>query len=198
MKTIVFDVETGGVLPSQPTIQLAALAIDDASWRELDAFQVKIRFDEADCDPEALRINHYDPAVWKREAVSPTDAAAQFATFVRPRSTIEMISKRTGQPYSVAKLAGYNALAFDLPRLRALFGDRFFPCSYHVRDVLQRVMFWFDENHGAKPANLKLGTVCEFFGIAIDGAHDALVDVRLTAALARRLREGVPSAGVVA
>ena len=36
---------------------------------------------------------------------------------------------------------------------------------------------------------IELGTVCEYFGIAVEGQHDALVDVRLTAALARRLRD---------
>jgi len=51
-------------------------------------------------------------------------------------------------------------------------------------------MWWFDEHSEAeRPKNLKLDTVCEYFSIMKPGAHDALVDVRLTAALARRLRQ---------
>jgi len=193
MTTIYFDLETGGIEPRHPSIQLAAIAVDDATGKELEAFERKLRFDEAAADPEALKMNHYDAEVWKRTAVEPALAASDFARWVKPHSCIEMVSKRTGASYSVAKLSGYNALTFDLPRLRALFGTQFFPCSYHVRDVLQRAMFWFDEHPDVKkPENLKLGTVCTYFGIPIDGAHEALADVRATAALAQKLREVAP------
>lgn len=192
MDTIYFDTETAGLTPAHPTIQLAAIAIDDASGLERSNFEVKIRFNEADADPEALAMNHWDRVVWAKSDVTPDNAARLFAEWVRPYCSIEMISKRTGNPYKVAKLAGYNALTFDLPRLKALFGTQFFPCSYHVRDVLQRAMFWFDENPTApRPENLKLGTVCAYFGIPVIDAHDALGDVRMTAALARVLRVGV-------
>jgi len=121
---------------------------------------------------------------------SPGETVAKFSRFLFPHLCIEMVSARTGRPYSVAKMAGYNALTFDWPRLKSLYGQTFLPCSYHVRDVLQRAMWWFDEHSEAeRPKNLKLGTVCEYFSIMKPGAHDALVDVRLTAALARRLRQ---------
>jgi DNA polymerase III epsilon subunit-like protein len=187
MKTIYFDFETGGLNPEHPSIQLAAVAIHDETGEELATFECKIAFDEGMADPEALRLNHYSKELWAN-AVTPAVVAARFSKFIDPHRTIEMISKRTGSGYSVAKLAGYNALTFDLPRLRQLYGPQFFPCSYHVRDVLQRAMWWFDEHpEVTRPANLKLGTVCEFFGIATDGAHEALTDVRLTVALARKL-----------
>lgn len=189
MKTVYFDFETGGVLETQPSIQLAAIVVDDATGNEIDSFERKIKFDPEACDPKALEINHYTAEAWK-DAKLPSRVASEFANFLHPHLCIEMISKRTGAPYYVAKGAGYNSLTFDWPRLKALFAPSFLPVSYHVRDVLQRAMWWFDE-HGdqPRPKDLKLGTVCEYFGIAIDGAHDALVDVRLTAALARRLAE---------
>ncbi len=188
-KTIVFDLETGGVEPRHPNIQLAAIVIDDATGGELGSFECKIKFNEADADPKALEINHYTPEAWA-DAVPSDLCVARFTKFIKPHSTIEMMSKRTNKPYYVAKLAGYNALTFDLPRLRQMYGEQFFPCSYMVRDVLQRAMFFFDENAdlGCKPDSLKLSKVCEYFGITVDGAHDALVDVRMTAALARKLR----------
>lgn len=190
-KTIYFDLETGGLEPCHPNIQLAAIVMDDSTGEEIASFEQKIKFSESEADPEALRVNHYSPVAWK-DAIAPAGAAQRFAAFIGPHRSIEMVSKRTGEPYSVGKLAGYNALTFDLPRLRRMFGAAFFPCSYHVRDILQRVMFWFDEHPNvSKPDSLKLGTVCEFFKISVDGAHDALVDVRMTAALARRLRTGV-------
>jgi DNA polymerase III epsilon subunit-like protein len=67
-----------------------------------------------------------------------------------------------------------------------MFGTSFFPFSYHVRDILQRAIFWCEEND-KRPENLKLSTMCAYFGIPTDGQHDALTDVRLCAALYRKL-----------
>lgn len=189
MFVVYFDLETGGVEPRHPTIQLAAIAVaSDGS--EAGAFECKIAFNPADADPEALRINHYDAAAWVG-ALSPQVAAAKFASWLRPFQSVELISKRTGRPYSVARLAGYNALTFDLPRLKAMFGASFFPCEYLVRDVLQRALFYFDESPGTpKPENFKLSTVAAYFGIEAEGAHNALDDARTSAALYARLRDG--------
>jgi DNA polymerase III epsilon subunit-like protein len=49
-------------------------------------------------------------------------------------------------------------------------------------------MWYFDER-GVTPSDYKLETLCKYFGITTEGAHDALTDVRMCAALARRLRE---------
>lgn len=185
-ETVYFDFETGGVL-DEPSIQLAAIAVD-REWKELDSFEQKIKFDPEACNPDALTLNGYTPEAW-RDAIEPGAVAVEFARWLKPHSTVELVSQRTGRPYSVARLAGYNALTFDLPRLRALFGQRFFPCSYHVRDVLQRAMFWFDEHPdiAEKPKSLKLSELCEYFKIPSAGAHEALTDVRLTVELHKRL-----------
>jgi DNA polymerase III epsilon subunit-like protein len=184
-ETIFFDFETGGVLPEQPSIQLAAIAVRDETGEELGWFEQKIVFEASKCDPEALKLNGWQAENWVT-ALSPAAVALKFSAFIEPYKCVEMISKKSGRPYRVAKAAGYNALTFDWPRLRALFGTSFLPVSYHVRDVLQRVIFWFDE-HGSPPENFKLTTVCEHFGIETKGAHNALVDVRLTAALYRKM-----------
>lgn len=176
-------------MPHHPNIQLAAIAVEETNGVELASFECKLQFDEPAADPEALKMNHYSREAW-RGALAPHDAVRQLCEFARPHRCIQMTSKRTGEPYQVCRLAGYNALTFDLPRLRSMFDGQFFPFSYHVYDVLQRVLFWFDENPGPKPESLKLTTVCQWFGISIDGAHDALTDVRLTAALRQRLRSG--------
>lgn len=190
MTTIVFDFETGGILPEHPNIQLAAIAVDDDTGKELESFEQKIAFDPAKCDPEALKINGWKAENWT-EAVTPAIAAQKFSRFLENHKCVQMMSKRTGKPYMVCKGAGYNALTFDFPRLRAMFGEAFLPVSYHVRDVLQRVIFYFDEN-GNPPADFKLSTVCKHFGIETDGAHDALFDVRMTAALYQKIKPNYP------
>ena len=188
MYVVFFDLETGGVEPQHPVIQLAAVAIDDAG-AEKSSFETKLAFDESACDPEALKINHYDRAAWK-DALNTAQAVQLFSTWLRPYSSVSLVSKRTGRPYSVARLAGYNAVSFDLPRLRGLFGTAFFPCEYLCRDVLQRALFYFDEHPELpKPENFKLSTVYAYFKISVDGAHDALADARLSAGLSRVLQE---------
>lgn len=173
-------------MPEHPSIQLAAIAVDDETGKELSSFEQKIAFDPEKCDPEALKINGWTAENWK-DAVPTTMAASRFNRFLEAHKCVGMVSKRTGSPYMVAKGAGYNAVTFDWPRLKALFGEQFLPVSYHVRDVLQRVIFYFDEN-GNPPADFKLSTVCQHFGIETAGAHDALVDVRMTAALYQKLK----------
>ena len=192
MRFVFFDYETGGVLPTHPNIQLAAIAVDFDSCKELDTFERKIRFDEKSADPEALKMNHYSRELWEREAVGAVQAHAEFAAFLKRHADVQMITKRTGAPYQVARLAGYNAATFDGPRLKDHFSgcNAFLPAHPFVMDVLQWAA-WELQIRGARLENMKLGTVYQYFTgePAGDGAHDALHDVRSTIAVARCLRE---------
>lgn len=186
-----FDLETGGLTEAHPDIQLAAITVNESTGDEVGVFQHKIRFDEAAADPTALALNHYDRALWEREAMEPRTLVESFAEFLRPHRSIEMTSKRTGARYTVAKLIGHNSVSFDGPRLQRLFKAHgiFLPADPRFRCTVQRAMWWFDEHPTRKaPDNFKLGTLCEYFGIPTTGAHDALADVRMTIALARALR----------
>lgn len=184
-KFLIFaDLETGGVLPQHPTIQLGAIATEDG--REVAHFEQNIAFDVAACDPEALAMNHYSAEAWA-DAVTPTVAACRFSVWLRPYCDVPKVSK-AGKPYAVARLAGYNIVGFDGPRLRALFGTQFFPVEYLLRDVLQRVIWYFDET-GGTVENFKLTTVARYFGIPVDGAHGALADARICAAVLWAMRE---------
>ena len=81
MRVVYFELETGGVLEQHPIIQITAVAIDETTWRELGAIEMKLQFDPAKADPEALKMNHYDPAVWAAEAIpvgQATDALKSF------------------------------------------------------------------------------------------------------------------------
>jgi DNA polymerase III epsilon subunit-like protein len=198
MTTIYFDLETGGLELFHPVIQFAAVAID-GGFRELEAIETKIRFNEADCTAEALAINHYDPEVWAQCAVPMEAAVVRIAAFMRRHRCVPKVSK-TGTTYYVARLCGHNAAAFDGPRLRKMFSDLgvFFPGDLRIRDTLQRAFWWFDEAGTAPPDDIfKLGPLCEYFGIEIpagEAAHDALTDVRLSVRLAQAMgaREAVP------
>lgn len=188
---VVIDLETGGVEPEHPDIQLAALVMDDA--REGGSFHARIQFDEDACDPEALQINSYDRAVWKAEALPERIVVAQFARFLSPYRSIEKMSKRTGRPYTIAKLAGHNVQRFDGPRLRAMFErhGQFLPAdSYGALDTWQRALWWIHETGAAPLPSYKLPDLCAYFDIPVpkEGAHDARIDVALTAQLIKRMR----------
>lgn len=191
MRTVVFDIETGGLEPNRPIIQVAAIAVDDA-WRELAAFERKLRFDERDADPDALAVINYDRQAWLSAAVDPRDAARGFADFCRAHATVERISK-AGRPYKVAAMAGHNAVGFDIPRMRALLErfDIFWPAQWwYPLDTYQGVLWHFQRTGETPPADFKLPTLATHFGLSADGAHDALADARMAAGIARAILGG--------
>lgn len=86
--------------------------------------------------------------------------------------------------------AGYNINGFDLKiveRLSAKYknvnkegrSNLFFPRD--VIDVMNLIFYWFEGNNELK--NYKMDHLREYFGMAKDGAHDALKDVEDTAEL---------------
>lgn len=185
---IVFlDLETGGLdRERHPIIQIAAVAID-VDWRELEAWECKVLFREENAEPEALKLNSYDPEVWEDEGLHPRTACSQLSDFLRRYSTVPMVS-RAGSPYTVAQLAGHNLAGFDLPFLQSWYGrlDQFMPASYRGLDTLQLAMWSWAADPTDTPANYKLETLADHFGIDHE-AHDALADVRVCVEVAKRL-----------
>lgn len=191
---VYFDIETGGLEPHHPDIQLAAIAVDensDARWAELETFEMKLEFDVSAADPKALELNHWTAEGWD-QAESPIRVVSRFTDFLDRHKSLEMVN-RFGRTYQVARLVGHNAASFDGPRLQALFRrhGRFLPADPRVRCTCQRALWWFDEHPDQpRPENFKLQTLADHFGIPVVMAHEALADVRLTIQLARALREG--------
>jgi DNA polymerase III epsilon subunit-like protein len=189
---VFFDIETAGLRPVDPTIQLAAIAVGP-DWREIETYERKIAFDPRGADPKALELNHFDAAVWKRDAVPERQAVEEFGALLNRHRSVELVSKRTGRPYTVARLAGHNAASFDLDRVAAAFKrfDIFFAVDFRSVLDTRHGAVWFFETHPElpKPADYKLGTLAAYFGIEADGAHDALVDVRLSAGIARAISD---------
>lgn len=175
-----------------PITQVAVVTYDLATWTEIDAVEVKVQVNVDRCDPDALKLNHYDAEVWGREAVTPTQAREILGLHFQKHQTMELVSK-AGRPYRTARIAGHNAASFDAPRLRAAWGDRFSPfCWWYPLDTLQLALWFFAQSKDQQPANFQLGTLCDHFGIQVEGAHDALADVRATAKLAQVLTELAP------
>ena len=140
---VFFDFETGGIEPVKPEIQLASVVIDEG-FNELAHFESKIAFDKTKADAAALGLNHYTDEAWK-DAPTAGAVAAKFARFADQYKSVEMTSKRTGNPYTVARLAGHNAATFDAPRLRRMFetAGQFMPFHPIPLDTLQLALWKF-------------------------------------------------------
>ena len=77
-RQVYVDVETASLDIEKPLIiQIAAIAVD-ASYRQLEDFEVKIRFDRGAASSEALSKNRHDAMLWSRAAMDPLEAALQF------------------------------------------------------------------------------------------------------------------------
>jgi DNA polymerase III epsilon subunit-like protein len=184
---VFFDTETGGLLHKHPTIQLAAIAVG-TDWRELETFESKIAFDVKTADPEVLAMNHYDAEAWKG-APSEREVVTRFSAFLGRHRSISLVSKRTGNPYTVARVAGHNIAGFDLDRVGAMFKrhDQFFPVDFRSALDTRYGAAWYFERQEKQPENFRLTGIAEFFGMPFDGAHEALFDVRLSIEVAKRL-----------
>lgn len=181
MEVVITDIETGGLELHHPIIQIAAIAIVPNTQEIKAEFNVKVAFVEADCDPEALAINHYKAEDWVG-AVSIEEALRQLKTFYSRFANTRRKSGKGGA-YYVAIAGGYNS-RFDSDRLFAAAKRLgiFLPVDPRFLDVMQLAM-WNLTLEG-----YKLTDIAAHFGIVTDGAHDALVDVKLTAAVMYKLR----------
>lgn len=188
---VFLDLETGGLQTWRPIIQIAAVAVDSA-FRELEAFEAKVRFSELHATARTLRRRHYDRAIWKREARTARDVAADFSRFLMQHAKVS-VSHPGSRPFAVAQLVAHNA-DFDGPFLRAWFKRQgsYLPSSYRVLCTVHRAMWFFQENPALPPPrDYKLGTLCRYFGVSWNPsrAHEALADVRSTVGLYRAIME---------
>lgn len=191
-RTVFFDTETTGVdRKNDHIIQLAAIAVDDETGEEIETFERKLTFDyDQPGYQKALAMNSFDREVWEEEAVAPIGAMTAFTGFLQMHSTLDLVSAK-GRPYRVANIAAYNA-SFDCEMLQGLnnraCNGGFIPADiYRPMDVMQ-LAIWALRGTGRHPKSYRLGDVAEFIGVSVDGElHDALVDVRLTVAVAASL-----------
>lgn len=186
VKIIYIDCETTGRFHwRHGIISLSAIMeIDGEVKEEID---LKMRpFDCDEIDEEALKINGYDPE--------------EILTFPEPGSVLEYfktsfldkyINKfdKTDKAYPCA----YCGL-FDLDFLSSSYrkaGDKYGLGSYinwRLQDPI-RDLHRLDRLGLISLENYKLETVCEYFGIKIDKAHESLSDVRALRLLDKKICE---------
>ncbi len=188
-RLVFVDIELGRVKRQRPILQIAAVAVS-RSLNELEVFEAKVRIDERKTPAALIHNRHFDRDRWRSEGRHPKVVAYEFGRFLGRHATAE-VAGANSRRMIVAQLVAHNA-EFDGPFLREWFErlGLFLPASYRVFCTLQRAMWLFHENRSlTPPPDFKLGSLCHYFGIPLhpDEAHDALVDVRATVEIYRRM-----------
>lgn len=162
------DVETTGLdAVRNDVIQLAAIAVVNGVRQTITFNEYCQPFDWKTVDDGALRVNNI--------------TRAKLATFQPPQRMISRLIAFAKQFNVKFTIAGYN-VQFDKDFLAASFSksklDHEFTAIFNgdIRDTYKRAKVLKKE---LNTQNLKLGTLCAHFNIAIN-AHDALSDISAT------------------
>lgn len=198
----VFDFETDGSDPSLCSpVQMAALMIDPLNLEIIDGSEFNINF-----KPEVLENNDnytYETDILdfhaKVKGCSKDEVLASWYEYPKQDHSWKLFTSYLDKYHSRATkksqfsapiAAGYNIHRFDLhiiDRLSKKYGnlnkenrtDLFYPRD--TIDAIQLMFYWFEHNSDLK--SYSLDTVRDYLGIDKTGAHDALKDVKDTAAI---------------
>jgi len=194
--TIYIDIETAGLGLGDPIIEVAAIAVETGTYRELDSIDIKLHFDmKRVTNFKALGINKFSADTWDKYALPQDVAAQKLDRFFKRYATVEKRAKNSGNSYTIAKLGGHASNAFDAPRIQHLFETHklfFHPAMLRTLDTEQKARWFFEDNPGiTPPENYQLGTLIDYLGLnnIANPDHTALADTRATVELARALAE---------
>lgn len=193
-KTYLFyDLETSGIHKCFDQIMQFAAIRTDKQLNEIERheFLVKLNPDTI-VDPEALIVHHIPLEKANSEGVSEYEAVQKIHALINVPDTVSV---------------GYNTLGFDDEFLRFSFYRNLLSVYTHqfANDCyrmdlypLVAAYYLYDHERIAFPTkdgkpSLKLELLNEANQLVLEGrAHDALVDVEVTVALARKLKSNEP------
>jgi len=184
MKILHCDTETSGLIPGKyGIISLAFLVeqnnkiIDEGYWEMMPSGKV--------CSKEALDINGY--SMDQLRSFRPWEQVFQ--------DVLSFLDNHVDRFDSKDKfvLSGYN-VDFDYRHLKAFFeycGNDYIFSYIHglFLDVFKLIPFLQYQGKMPVLANNKLQTVCDYFKVKLDGAHNSLVDIKATRELLLKMKE---------
>ncbi len=191
----VFDYETTGRDKNKCEItQIGGCIIDRWKLETIDTFKSMAKPLDFDAiEEEALQVTGITREQLE-EAPNIKIVWSNFTNWVQKYNK----SKNGNNSFMAPIAAGYNITGYDLPitdRYCKKYGpwdekwqtQKLFNPVYKI-DVMDHMWFWTENN--AEVKSLKLTSICEWMGFTkaeIEGAHDALQDVKNTAKILIRL-----------
>ncbi|MBJ7435857.1 MAG: 3'-5' exonuclease [Acinetobacter sp.] len=184
-----FDVETGGLdWKTNPITQIAFVVLNGNTMEEVESYCTYVQPYSQGMKYEQKALDFTGITMEMINGGSPAKQVVDHltTTFKKYRSS------RTPNPKYFPVLVGHNASSFDrnfIWNLFKIFGyDLYDYTGKHIEDTQ-----FLTQNAVPDLASVKLINCCEHFGISLEGAHDALNDVRATAevfkVLTGRLRQ---------
>ncbi|MEX2052518.1 MAG: 3'-5' exonuclease [Candidatus Paceibacterota bacterium] len=163
------DLETTGLNLIHHEIIEIGCVITDPDLNILDEFDLKIKPENiATADPTALKVNHYDPVLWK----GALTLASAMEIFTRKVKDCIMVGQNVAFDFGFLEYA-FNKL--ELPN----------PMHYHRLDTIS--IAWAKLHKEVDVERFSLREMCERFGIVNEKAHTALSDARATHELYKKL-----------
>src|SRR3989304_956640 len=154
------DIETTGLNPDiQEIIEIGGV-IAKPDLTIIDEFEIKVKPENlAVAEPEALRINRFDPANWVFALALP--------------EAMKIFSEKAKD----AIMVGHN-VTFDFSFLQKAFSKTGVPnlMHYHKLDTISIAYAKLGKNGDTQ--KYSLGFLCGMFGIDYKYAHTALADAR--------------------
>ena len=182
-KALWFDVETTGLNPKRnDIIQLACMV--EIEGNIVETWESKIKpCDTTTIDHRALEVNKL--------------RVEDVLKYPEPKSVLKEFQKvlskyvdkfNRGDKFAPA---GYN-VQFDINFLSSFFekcGDNYYGSYFNYKSIDPlRIVHIMDYERQIDLPNYKLATVCRHYNIPIEGAHEALADIRATRELFKMLR----------
>ncbi|OGJ02895.1 hypothetical protein A3G06_00920 [Candidatus Nomurabacteria bacterium RIFCSPLOWO2_12_FULL_46_14] len=163
------DIETTGPLVAKHEIIEIGCIVTSHDLQIIDEFETKVTPERIeDADPVALKINHYDPALWEGSQTLP--------------QALEILSEKVKD----AIMVGHN-VAFDAGFLDYAFQKSGIPNSMHYHRLDTVSLAWAKLHAKPDINHFSLRELCLYFGIKNARPHSALADARATYELYKKL-----------
>ena len=158
-----FDLETTGLSSYAEIIEIGALRVESDAFNVMEEFEIKIkpqRIEQA--DPEALKINGYDPVVWNEEGIELKEGLSRFIDFAEG-----------------SILVAQN-LPMDWTWLQRSLEDVGLDATYVYAGLDTISLAWGKFQREGVKSKLSLTSLANYFGMERENAHRALGDAKLT------------------
>jgi DNA polymerase-3 subunit epsilon len=195
-KLVVFDLETGGLVPAKnPIMEIGVVTLDQKTLQEELQYETLIKpyyglnNQELAYDPRAIEVHGIEPSRTIREG---KDAAVVVESLIKLFKQLKVPRDTRGIHKPI--LCGHNVV-FDVAFLRYLFSLVREDLSNYVLsnngeiivwDTMQMATILWSNDESAK---FNLGACCERAGLGNFLAHSALADTKTTAELLKYFLE---------